>query len=171
MNGYNRTYWQDHVSERLNTYRETKNDDGTITHTPIEGEIIQQGTPQNQRNFNNMEEGIFAANELGAELARIARLNNCDIKAIKGVGGTVNLDNSLEYPFNNSVQTVNLPYPLATTEYDVMTEILSDRLNVGDVVIYDKQRNGFKIAYTGSAKIAKIRYTTKGGFIDGERNN
>ena len=44
---YEQKLWQDHVTEFEDRYTESRNDDGTITHTPVEGEIIQQGTPQN----------------------------------------------------------------------------------------------------------------------------
>lgn len=60
---YKRTNWQDHVTEHENRYREVDNGDGTITHEPIEGEVIQQGTPINAANLNNMEEGIVQAHE------------------------------------------------------------------------------------------------------------
>lgn len=69
---YNRTFWQDHVTEFDNRFREQNNPDGTISHIPVEGEVIQEGTPQNASNFNNIEIGIFAANEIAAELSRIA---------------------------------------------------------------------------------------------------
>lgn len=69
---YERNYWQDHVSEFDNRFREQNNADGTISHIPVEGEIIQQGTPQNAANFNRIEAGIFAATEIAAELSRIA---------------------------------------------------------------------------------------------------
>ena len=61
--------WLDHVTEFENRYRETQNPDGTVTHTPTEGEIIQQGTPQNATNFNHMEDGITNAGELAALMA------------------------------------------------------------------------------------------------------
>lgn len=59
---YEQKLWQDHVTEFEDRYTESRNDDGTITHTPVEGEIIQQGTPQNATNFNHMENGISNAN-------------------------------------------------------------------------------------------------------------
>lgn len=55
---YKRTNWQDHVVARPNTYTETTNSDGTITHTDASGEVIQQGTPMNATNFNNLEEAL-----------------------------------------------------------------------------------------------------------------
>lgn len=66
---YEPKLWQDHVTEFEDRYTESRNDDGTITHTPVEGEIIQQGTPQNATNFNHMEEGISNATETAALLA------------------------------------------------------------------------------------------------------
>ena len=55
---YKRTQWQDHVTEYEDRYRESRNDDGTITHTPVDGEVLQQGTPQNAANFNHLEEAL-----------------------------------------------------------------------------------------------------------------
>ena len=55
---YQETIWQDHVTEFEDRYEERINPDGTVTHIPVEGEIIQQGTPQNAKNFNHMEDGI-----------------------------------------------------------------------------------------------------------------
>lgn len=66
---YEQTLWQDHVTEFEDRYTESGNDDGTITHTPVEGEIIQQGTPQNATNFNHMENGISNATEVAALVA------------------------------------------------------------------------------------------------------
>ena len=52
---YEPKLWQDHVTEFEDRYTESRNDDGTITHTPVEGEVIQQGTPQNATNFNHID--------------------------------------------------------------------------------------------------------------------
>ena len=59
----------EYVTEFEDRYTESRNDDGTITHTPVEGEIIQQGTPQNATNFNHMENGISNATETAALMA------------------------------------------------------------------------------------------------------
>lgn len=56
---YKRTNWQDHVVTRPNTYTETTNSDGSITHTDASGEVVQQGTPMSATNFNNLEEGLL----------------------------------------------------------------------------------------------------------------
>lgn len=55
---YPQTEWRDRVTEYEDRYRETENPDGSFTHTPVEGEVLQEGTPQNEANFNNMENGI-----------------------------------------------------------------------------------------------------------------
>ena len=39
--------WKDHVTQYSNRYREVQNADGTITHEAVEGEVVQEGTPQN----------------------------------------------------------------------------------------------------------------------------
>lgn len=55
---YNRTKWQDHVVERPRTFTEVTNADGSVTHTPAPGEVLQQGTPQSATNFNNIEDAL-----------------------------------------------------------------------------------------------------------------
>ena len=79
---HKRTFWQDHVTEFSDRYTETNNDDGTISHVPVEGEVIQQGTPQNARNFNTLEEGAFSAEVLGVEAMRVLLLHQ---RALNGL--------------------------------------------------------------------------------------
>lgn len=55
---YKRTRWLDHVVERPRTFTEITNADGSVTHTPAPGEVLQQGTPQSATNFNNIEEAL-----------------------------------------------------------------------------------------------------------------
>lgn len=162
---YNRTFWQDHVTEFTDRYRERDNGDGTITHEAVEGEVIQQGTPQNGRNFNTLEEGVFAATETAAEAVRTLLLHGRELKALSSVGGVVTLTNSQSYPFNNSVKTVALLQQMDTTEYTVEADVLSSGGEIGRIVISDKQKNGFKIAFTGSATTATIKFAVKGGLF------
>ena len=65
--------------------------------------------------------------------------------------------------FNNSVKTVALANMRSTLDYRVITEVQGNPVNVGDVVVYDKQVNGFKIAFTGSAKSVTVRCFVQGG--------
>ena len=62
--------WQDHAVERPRTYSVTKNPDDSVTLTPNEGEVYQQGTPMSAERFNHMERGIAAcdAREANAEI-------------------------------------------------------------------------------------------------------
>jgi len=55
---YQRIKWKDHVVERPRTFTEVHNEDGSVTHAPAPGEVIQQGTPQSATNFNRHEEGL-----------------------------------------------------------------------------------------------------------------
>lgn len=130
---YKQTEWQDRVTEYEDRYKETENPDGTFTHTPVEGEIIQVGTPQNQTNFNNMEVGIQDAHIAAAilhwaEYQHNAEYNTRDemtdvsnaerilafstyqhIKEaeaeIEGELHTVTLTNSQRQPFNSTIDT------------------------------------------------------------------
>lgn len=79
---YNRTFWQDDVKQYDDRFTEATNRDGTITHTPVYGEVFQEGTPQNERTFNNMEEGIFAAHEIGLEVALAVLHQSSDLSAL-----------------------------------------------------------------------------------------
>lgn len=157
--------WQDHVTEYEDRYTETNNPDGTITHTPVEGEVIQQGTPQNAANFNHMEDGITNASELGALLA-IANIHQRQATAdMMGETIIVDLKNSQEYPFNNSVHTVSLTTARNHMDYTVTAEVVEYSGGcVGDIEVTDKLVNGFKIAHTGSAKAVKLKVFVKGGF-------
>lgn len=162
---HNRTFWQDHVTEFSDRYKEVNNDDGTISHVPVEGEVIQQGTPQNARNFNALEDGAFSAGVIGAEAMRVLLLHQRDIKGLSSETGQISLTNSQKYPFNNSVKTVVLKQKMDTTAYTVEADVLSSDGEVGHIVITDKQQNGFKIAYTGSAKSATVKFFVKGGLF------
>ncbi|MCM1059679.1 MAG: hypothetical protein NC452_05240 [Eubacterium sp.] len=164
---YNRTFWQDHVTQYENRFREQNNSDGTISHIPVEGEVLQEGTPQNAANFTNIETGIFSAHETAAELARIALQQGRGINALSGETGTITLKNTSVYPFNNSVKSVSLAKIRDTEEYTVDAYVTAptDGGSVGRIVITDKLKNGFKIAYTGGAASVTVKYTVRGGAI------
>lgn len=162
---YKKTFWQDHVTEYDDRFREIDNGDGTITHVPEEGEVIQQGTPQNAQNFNNLENGAFEADVMGMEAARVLLLHQRSLNSLASESGEITLTNSQKYPFNNSVKTVALKQNMETTAYTVEVDVISAAGEVGRIVVTDKQRNGFKLAYTGSAASATLKYFVKGGFF------
>ena len=164
----NNKLWADkavNVTEFEDRYTESRNDDGTITHTPVEGEIIQQGTPQNATNFNHMENGISNATETAALMALSTIHHQQAIADLQGETATVTLKNTQQYPFNNSTQSVALKTERNHMDYTVETEIVDYTGGFpGDIVITDKLLNGFKMAHTGSAKSVTVKVYVKGGF-------
>jgi hypothetical protein len=58
MSQYERTNWQDHTVEYPGRYRMTDNGDGTVTLTPVPGEVYTQGTPITAGRMNNIEDRI-----------------------------------------------------------------------------------------------------------------
>ena len=114
--------WKDHVTQYSNRYREVQNADGTITHEAVEGEVVQEGTPQNAQNFNDLEERVLSAG-LIANLAML-KLGAAESR-IKGLQGEIveaTLTNTKSYPFNNSKKTLALTTPRGNLDYTVNVE-------------------------------------------------
>ena len=124
------------------------------------GELIQEGTDQSAGHFNNMEHGISDAH-LAAALLVIQRSLTADQVATEEK--TVTLTNTQRYPFNSSTQTIALSTVRNFADYTVEAEITDHEGNVGEVRIFDRMLNGFKIAYDGSAKTATVKLRIKGG--------
>ena len=139
---YRRTFWLDKVED-------------VDTH-----EIIQEGTDQSAGHFNNAEHGISDVN-LAAALILIS--SSLTAEQVATEERTITLTNSQSYPFNDSTQTIALATARNFTDYTVEAEVLDHSGNVGDVRIFDRMLNGFKIAYDGSAKSATIKLRIKGG--------
>ena len=141
------------------------NADGTITHEAVEGEVVQEGTPQNAQNFNDLEERVLSAG-LIANLAML-KLGAAESR-IKGLQGEIveaTLTNTKSYPFNNSKKTLALTTPRGNLDYTVNVEAeAKDAGGVGEIRITDKQLNGFKIEYTGAAKEVTVKCTVQGGY-------
>lgn len=157
--------WRDRVVEHPSRYKEVQNVDGSVDHIKDPGEIVEAGTPVNAANLNSMDQGAQEAALIGAEAIRSLRLTELAVIDEIGFFVTANLTNSLAYPFNNSKKTITFPAELFrnSTDYAVVPEVISSDGMVGDIEITDKLLNGFKIAYTGSAKSATIRIYIKGG--------
>lgn len=79
--------------------------------------------------------------------------------------GSKTLTNSRKFPFNNSQETVALAKTQRNTKYVVIAEVTTVAGNIGDVIVSDKQVNGFKLAFTGGASAATIKYLVIGGII------
>lgn len=158
-------WWLNHVTEYEDRYKETQNADGSVTHTPFEGEVIQEGTPQDADHFNKMEDGITNAGETAALMALNAIHTQQQIADMVGETITVTLKNGQEYPFNNSVQAVALSKQRNHLNYTVTAEIQEETDGfAGDIVVSEKLLNGFKVEHTGSAKTVKVKLYVKGGF-------
>lgn len=171
---YGMTLWKDEVVQYPYRYTETQNSDGTVEHNPSPGTVIQEGTPQSATNFNHMENGIHDAHVAEAifmqykmheqeEVER--RLGEHDAE-FSAETGTVTLTNTntVFFAFNNSGSTVALKTVRKTMNYDLdieITEVAGGQ--VGDVIVYDKQLNGFKLRFEGSAKSVKVKYKVRGG--------
>lgn len=170
---HNQTEWKDHVTQYPNRRQLTTNPDGTTEVAKAQGEVIQQGTPQSATNFNNQENGIQDSHTAFAVLLqyfmqfdRWVRQKVADYAAeflneIK----TVTLTSTERFPFTNSVQTISMTTARKTLNYDVSWEITASNGNVGDIIVTDKQLNGFKIAYDGSATSVTLKIRVKGGML------
>ena len=152
--------WKDQIDQFTGCFIEEAQGDGSIKHTPVRGTVQQQGTDQDADNFGHMMNGIIDAHLAIDLLLNFARQNSWEIER-----GTVNLTNSLAYPFNNSLQSVALSAVKESTDYIVLAEVTAFNGNVGEIVVTDKLQNGFKIGYSGSAASATVKYSVIGGFM------
>ena len=83
---------------------------------------------------------------------------------LNGISGNVTLNNSRSYPFNNSVVTVSIAKTRNNLEYSVDVDVLTETGGFAeDVIVHDKQLNGFKLKFTGSARSVNVRYKLTGG--------
>lgn len=144
MNPYNLIFWQDEVKDQ-------------------NGNLLQEGTLHDEVAMNRMEKGIDQANVLAATILQSVMQHKKALNDLEGEVGEISLTNSEFFPFNNSVQTVALKKNRDTRDYRVIAEIISSNGIVGELTITDKQLNGFKIAFSGSAKNVTIKYYVQGG--------
>jgi ABC-type nitrate/sulfonate/bicarbonate transport system substrate-binding protein len=143
---YEKTLWKDHVVDQTT------------------GAVIQQGTPVSAGNLSKQEEAIFENRESVTALAQEMLQAQRDIENNKAEVGEVTLTNTQEYPFNDSQITVALVEDRNTVnDYEVSVDVLTADGPVGDVLVSDKQTNGFKLEYTGSATSVTVKYFLRGG--------
>lgn len=127
------------------------------------GNLLQEGTLHDEVNMNRMEEGIYEANLLTSMLVQKEIQQKKVLAGLEGETGEVTLTNSETFPFNNSMQTIAMEKQRDTLDYRVSIEVISSDGLVGDVIVSDKQLNGFKLSYTGSAKNVTMKYYIQGG--------
>ncbi len=125
---------------------------------------IQDGTPINANNLNRVENGVLANDALAAALAQEVMQHKRAIADQEGEVQTINLTNTLAYPFNNSLMTVSLAKARDTLNYRIFVEVQSATGGfVGDFAIKDKTLNGFKLGYDGSATAVALKIWIVGG--------
>ncbi len=162
--GYEPTHWLDHTVEYPNRWEFEQVGENLVQAKRAEGRTIQQGTPQRASYFNHVEMGILEAT-LMAQLLESRTLQMLrDIEGLTGEAGEVVIGGKGKYPFNEGVITVPLKVQRASLDYRVELEVSEVEDGMAETVrAYDKQKNGFKIAFSGSAKSVKIKYWVTGG--------
>lgn len=160
---YKATKWIDHVTQFPMRKRITQNSDGTSDVIRAEGEIIQQGTPRNARNYNNMEEGILANQIHILALNQLLLQHDRAILENHGEFGEISILNKNKYPFSSDPVTIAIKEKRSNLDYIVNIEVLSADGNIERIEVFDKQLNGFKIAFKGTAKNCSLRYKVTGG--------
>ena len=172
---YQNLIWLDEVDQYEDIFVESSSSvtPGAIKHTKYRGTVQQQGTPLNAANFNHLEEGVLDAHMAVSLLINALRQLDWQHddrlkwleKATIQETGEKTLTNTQAFPFNNSIVTV----PLVTTRDNLnyVVEVISVTPTggpAGDIEITERQTNGFKMAFTGSASSVKVKYAVIGGF-------
>lgn len=169
--------WLDHITDGDQTYtlKEVPGKPGHFALVPDPLPIIQQGTPLSQSKLGNLNDGIaFSHFTMGTILVEALRQigvshdqrqEDFDKRFVQGsatITGTPGDYFTSEYPF------VLVPLPAGSQHtqtnapnYDVSLCITNaDSSNaVGNIEVYDKASNGFKVRYTGSAKQVTFTWT------------
>ena len=162
---YDWTTWLDHVTDPSNVYNLVDLGGGLYRLT-LAGTVMQQGTPQDQAHFNNMEAGIVDAHSAASLILNALRQTGWtqdDILAWLGKVntvyiGTATLTNAEAFPFHSNPQSVSIGATLDNTHYEVQTKVTAFTGNVGEIVVSDKLTNGFKLACTGSAPSVSVSW-------------
>ena len=81
----------------------------------------------------------------------------------KGEYGTVTIANTSNYPFTSPSKTVSISEKRSNLNYIVNVEVQQADGNVERIDVFDKQLNGFKIAFKGSARNVTFSYKIVGG--------
>lgn len=156
-------HWLNRRTEKSNTYSMTQNADGTVTLTPVTGEVIEAGTSFNQNNMNHLEGGIVEAMAI-ADMAIVQiRQHQRELENTYFEVGSVEVVSTEDYPFNTASVTVAMKEARNTLDYIVMA--FCDDLQQGRAIrIKDKQLNGFKVEVEDCPKKpVTIKYFILGG--------
>lgn len=155
---------------RIGTYSPTEWEDKVID--AVTGAVMYEGTPVDETNMNNIEEGLqvshYDAGVLLGFLVQQQIQNTKELQKIKkqrflqgqstitnsSTGGYVrNTDPFVQVALNGFAQ-INAP------NYDVSVHPISgDAGAAGNLEVYDKTQNGFKVRMSGSAKTLTFIWT------------
>lgn len=166
---YERRNWIDEAVEYPDRYTMRTMSNNMVTLTPSPGIVDTEGTPQSAVNFNHIECGVLDTNVALSILALHLNIMEDEVNLQETETtpevGSVTITNSSKFPFGSKVQTVALSAKRSTLNYDVsiLEAVASDAKPVGDIVISNKQTNGFGLSYSGSAKSVTIKYRVIGG--------
>ncbi len=162
---YNLIMWKNRRTELNNTYSVTENQDGTITLTPVVGEVIEAGTSFNQQNMNHMDNGINEAMII-ANMAAVKLLqHDRELENTYFEIGETSIKSNENYPFNKENVTVAMKTARNTLDYIVIA-FCDDLLQGRAIRIKDKQLNGFKIEVEDCPKTpVTIKYFILGGML------
>ena len=162
---YDWSIWLDHVTSPSNVFR-IEDQGGGLYKITLAGTVMQQGTPQDQTHFNNIECGIVDAHtavDLLLNFTRQLGWTKDDILTWLGkvntvYVGTKELTNAQEFPFHDAAQSVSIGATLDNTYYEVQTKVTAFTGNVGEIEVSDKLTNGFKLSCTGSASSVTVAW-------------
>lgn len=169
--------WLDHVIDGTQTYtlQEVVGSPGHYKLVADPVTVVQQGTPLSQSKLGAMNDGIafshFVEGSIIGELMqklgvmRNDRIVDFQKRLVQGsavITGTPGNYLSTEYPFVLvSLPTGSQYAQTNTPNYDVNLSVISaDDMNaIGNLEVYDKASNGFKVRYTESAKTVSFNWT------------
>lgn len=146
-----------------------KMEDG-IVDTQIALQVILNGLLQTQQNIEQQIDASLLDVGTLSEFLLIAhgwqKMQIEDLqKATIQETGTVTLTNSATFPFNNSA--VSVPLSNIRDNMNYVVEVISVTATggpAGDIEISDRQVNGFKMSFTGSASSVAVTYAVIGGY-------
>ncbi|MED4977232.1 signal transduction protein [Heyndrickxia faecalis] len=150
---YERRTWQDRIKDSS-------------------GKIIQEGTPFSAGQMNNIYEGLDISHlDVGLAAAMALQFSNLNTKELEkyksqrllqGQATISNPGTSNGY-FRSSEPFVTVSisgFPqINAPNYDVLVSAQNDDGSVGELIVYDKTQNGFKVKMTGSSQSVTFLWT------------
>lgn len=156
---YVKTNWKDRVVERPNTYTMTDNGNGTVTLTPVPGQIIERGTPLNAENLNKIEDAIVETN---TQLSQVKNSHlNYSVKDFGAVGdGETDDTRALQLAFDTLQTGDSLFFPTGTYK---VTDSITLRKGKDFIKIYGNDKSDMKSSIKLSSVISnKPVFVTNG---------